>query len=88
MHKCTCRIFIAVHLNLKLEIKNPRRCTKPKSSHAMNSTLDSLDRPSQYISEGNTFKGCSKINCLSHNVGLAVKILSVHLENIKRLMVD
>ena len=39
------RIFIAVYLSLKLEIKNPQRCTKTKISHAMDSTLDSLDRP-------------------------------------------
>lgn len=45
MHNCTCTIFIAVHLNLKLEIKSPQRYIKPKISHAMNSTLESLDRP-------------------------------------------
>lgn len=45
MHVCAYRIFIAFYLSLKLEIKNPWRYSEPKISHALSSTLDSLDRP-------------------------------------------
>jgi hypothetical protein len=84
---CACLIFTTFYLSLKLEIKTPQRHTNPKIL-MLRRELGVSWWGLSYTSEGNNFKGCSKINCLSYKVGLKVKILSVlHLEKIKRLMI-